>query len=81
MTSMSKATRLEAVLANIHSARETPEEEFEGYLSMIIMEINISTLRQQNMLMCNEWFVTNSFSVRLLLLTKWVAVASRCTQI
>ncbi|KAI4715534.1 hypothetical protein E4T48_08277 [Aureobasidium sp. EXF-10727] len=35
-------------------AREAPEDEFEGYLSMIIMDLNMSTLRQQNMLMCNE---------------------------
>ncbi|KAI4723919.1 hypothetical protein E4T49_08340 [Aureobasidium sp. EXF-10728] len=32
-------------------AREAPEDEFEGYLSMIIMDLNMSTLRQQNMLM------------------------------
>jgi hypothetical protein len=43
------------VLTNICSAREEPGNEFEGYLSMVIMELNISTLRQQNMLMCNEW--------------------------
>jgi len=67
MTSMSRATRLDAVLANVYSARETPEEEFEGYLSMIIMELNISTLRQQNMLMCNEWSVMNSLSMEPLL--------------
>jgi len=67
MISMSKATCLITILANAYSARETPEEEFEGYLSMVIMELNISTLRQQNMLMCNEWFVLNSLSIRPLL--------------
>ncbi|KAI5200757.1 hypothetical protein E4T39_05605 [Aureobasidium subglaciale] len=36
-------------------ARDAPEDEFEGYLSMIIVELNMTTLRQQNMLMCNEW--------------------------
>ncbi|KEQ96193.1 hypothetical protein AUEXF2481DRAFT_4437 [Aureobasidium subglaciale EXF-2481] len=35
-------------------ARERPGDEFEGYLSMIIVELNMTTLRQQNMLMCNE---------------------------
>lgn len=64
---MLRATHLDAVLADICSARETPEEEFEGYLSTIITELNITTLRQQNMLMCNEWFVMNNLSVRALL--------------
>ncbi|KAK6006186.1 hypothetical protein QM012_006596 [Aureobasidium pullulans] len=35
-------------------AREAPEDEFEGYLSVVIIELNMSSLRQQNMLMCNE---------------------------
>ncbi|TIA63010.1 hypothetical protein D6C77_02415 [Aureobasidium pullulans] len=35
-------------------ARENPGEIFEGYLSMMIMDLNMTTLRQQNMLMCNE---------------------------
>ncbi|TIA19430.1 hypothetical protein D6C80_02931 [Aureobasidium pullulans] len=35
-------------------ARKNPGETFEGYLSMIIMDLNMTTLRQQNMLMCNE---------------------------
>lgn len=64
---MLRATPVDAFLANTLSARETPEEEFEGYLSMVIMELNISTLRQQNMLMCNEWFVSNNLSVSSLL--------------
>jgi hypothetical protein len=57
---MSRISHFDAVLANIYSAREAPEDEFEGYLSMIITELNMSTLRQQNMLMCNEWFVSNT---------------------
>jgi hypothetical protein len=61
-----ESIHLYAVLANFCSAREAPEDEFEGYLSMIIMELNISTLRQQNMLMCNEWFVMDGLSVRRL---------------
>ncbi|KAG9915377.1 hypothetical protein KCV05_g12734, partial [Aureobasidium melanogenum] len=35
-------------------AREAPEDEFEGYLSVIILDLNMTSLRQQNMLMCNE---------------------------
>lgn len=67
MTSMLRPTHLDAVLTDICSARKTPEEEFEGYLSIIITELNVSTLRQQNMLMCNEWFVLNSLFARSLL--------------
>jgi hypothetical protein len=61
-----ESIHLYAVLANFCSAREAPGDEFEGYLSMIITELNISTLRQQNMLMCNEWFVSTSLFVRRL---------------
>ena len=54
--------------AKLCSAREEPEDEFEGYLSMVIMELNMTTLRQQNMLMCNEWFVyDDSLVIRQLL--------------
>jgi hypothetical protein len=66
MTGMLRTIHLCAVLANSYSAREVPEDEFEGYLSMVITELNISTLRQQNMLMCNEWFVMNGLFVRRL---------------
>lgn len=58
---------LDVTPAKLCSAREEPEDEFEGYLSMIIMELNMTTLRQQNMLMCNEWFVYTGLVVRLLL--------------
>lgn len=44
-----------------HSARESPEDMFEGYLSVIITGINMTALRRQNMLMCNEWFVFRIF--------------------
>jgi hypothetical protein len=67
MTGMLRVTRIEGALADICSAREAPEEEFEGYLSIIITELNMSTLRQQNMLMCNEWFVFGGLFARLLL--------------
>ncbi|KAG9941433.1 hypothetical protein KCU85_g9589, partial [Aureobasidium melanogenum] len=35
-------------------AREAPEDEFEGYLSVIILDLNMTSLRQQNLLMCSE---------------------------
>jgi hypothetical protein len=47
-------------LTQYQSAREVSEDKFDGYLSMLIMDLNISTLRQQNMLMCNEWSDSNS---------------------
>jgi hypothetical protein len=67
MTGTLGVTRLKVILADMCSAREVPEDEFEGYLSMIITELNMSTLRQQNMLMCNEWFVFGGLFARLLL--------------
>jgi hypothetical protein len=67
MTGMLSVTRIEETLTDVCSAREAPEDEFEGYLSMIITELNMSTLRQQNMLMCNEWFGFDGLFARLLL--------------
>lgn len=28
-----------------------------GYLSVIIMELNITSLHRRNMLMCTEWYI------------------------
>jgi hypothetical protein len=58
---------LDVTPAKFRSAREESEDEFEGYLSMIIMELNMTTLRRQNMLMCNEWSVYTGLVIRLLL--------------
>ena len=38
-------------------ATNLPPEQFTGYLSLTILELNIYTLYQRNQLFCTEWFV------------------------
>ena len=37
------------------SVTHSGSENFVGYLSLIILELNITTLHQRNMLLCTEW--------------------------
>ena len=39
-------------------ATNLPAEQFTGYLSLTILELNIYTLYQRNQLFCTEWFVS-----------------------
>ncbi len=38
-------------------ATDLPAEQFTGYLSLTILELNIYTLYQRSQLFCTEWFV------------------------
>ena len=38
-------------------ATNLPAEQFTGYLSLTILELNIYTLYQRSQLFCTEWFV------------------------
>ena len=39
-------------------ATNLPAEQFSGYLSLTILELNIYTLSQRNQLFCTEWSVS-----------------------
>lgn len=63
---MFRVDRLKAVLVDSQSAREAPEDEFEGYLSVIILDLNMTSLRQQNLLMCSEWYVSYRINAQVI---------------
>lgn len=37
------------------SARAAPTETFRGYLSVLVVDMNLVTLYKRNMLLCSEW--------------------------
>lgn len=37
------------------SVRKQPDQIFTGYLSIIMLEVNLMLMRSRNMLLCGEW--------------------------
>lgn len=42
------------------SVRTNPDQIITGYLSMVIMDLNICQLHLRNMAMCTEWYLISS---------------------